>query len=90
MLVRDAVARKLGLGGDASMTSDGLFSLETVSCLGACGLAPVMTVNDRVFGELTDETVGSIIDDLKAEALASQADAAKNEGEVEGDDSRTA
>lgn len=47
-------------------TDDMLFTLETVSCLGACGLAPVMTINDEVFPSMTPETATQIIKDLKA------------------------
>ena len=43
-------------------TEDGLFTVETVSCLGACGLAPVMTVNDDVYGRLTVDQVDEILD----------------------------
>jgi NADH-quinone oxidoreductase subunit E len=39
-----------------------LFTVETVSCLGACGLAPVMMVNDEVFGQVTPEKINDIID----------------------------
>ena len=40
---------ELGLSPDKATTDDMMFTLETVSCLGACGLAPVMTVNDKVY-----------------------------------------
>ncbi len=42
----------LGIGG-GEITSDGKFSLDDCRCIGACGLAPVMTVNDDVYGKLT-------------------------------------
>lgn len=42
-------------------TEDGLFTLEACRCLGACGLAPVLTVNGKVFGRLTPEDVPGII-----------------------------
>jgi len=48
----------------ADSTPDMLFTLETVNCLGACGLAPAMVINDEVFGQLTPERVDSIIDDI--------------------------
>jgi NADH-quinone oxidoreductase subunit E len=41
-------------------TADGRFSLETVNCIGACGLAPVMTVNSKVYGNLTPEKAAEI------------------------------
>jgi NADH-quinone oxidoreductase E subunit len=43
-------------------TADERFTLETVDCLGACGLAPVMMVNDETHGRLTPETVCKILD----------------------------
>ncbi len=45
-------------------TKDGLFTLELCACLGVCGNAPVMMVNDDVYGDLTEEKIVSIIDKL--------------------------
>lgn len=42
-------------------TSDGKFSLEACRCIGACGLAPVLTVNEDVYGRLTVDDVADII-----------------------------
>ena len=42
-------------------TSDGLFTLNPTRCLGACGLAPVMTINDEVYGKLTKDMVSDIL-----------------------------
>ncbi|NLI91883.1 MAG: NAD(P)H-dependent oxidoreductase subunit E [Peptococcaceae bacterium] len=42
-------------------TSDGVFSLDATRCIGACGLAPVMTINDKVFGELDADKVEKIL-----------------------------
>lgn len=42
-------------------TADGMFSLEACRCIGACGLAPVLTVNDEVYGRLTEKDVDGII-----------------------------
>ncbi len=53
--IYDAVRARLGLEGAKTTTPDLLFTLETVACLGACGLAPVMVVNDDVFGQLNPE-----------------------------------
>ena len=57
-----AVEQKLDIK-PGSITPDGLFSLDTCRCIGACGLAPVMTINDDVHGRLTPEMVGPIIDE---------------------------
>ena len=50
----------LGIGGD-ECTADRRFSLTASRCIGACGLAPVLTVNEDVYGRLTDKDVESII-----------------------------
>ncbi|QGG48430.1 NADH-quinone oxidoreductase subunit NuoE family protein [Heliorestis convoluta] len=42
-------------------TEDGLFTLEATRCIGACGLAPVMTVNDEVYGRLSVEQIDDIV-----------------------------
>lgn len=42
-------------------TDDGLFTLQATRCLGACGLAPVMTVNDEVYGCLTPDDIPDIL-----------------------------
>jgi len=41
--------------------------VETVSCLGACGLAPALTVNDEVFGMMTPEKATELVNQLKGE-----------------------
>ena len=47
-------------------TEDGKFSLEACRCIGACGLAPVVTINEEVYGKLTADDVDSILDDYEA------------------------
>ena len=44
------------------MTKDGKFSLEATRCVGACGLAPVFTVNDEVYGKATVKMIDEILD----------------------------
>lgn len=46
-------------------TNDGKFSLEACRCIGACGLAPVLTINEDVYGRLTPEDVQGILDKYK-------------------------
>ena len=43
-------------------TPDGLFSIDSCRCVGACGLAPVMMINDEVYGKLTPDMVKGILD----------------------------
>lgn len=56
----DKLSEKLGIGSD-ECTADGKFSLTACRCIGACGLAPVMTVNDDVYGRLTADDVEGIL-----------------------------
>ena len=63
--IYDAVYDYLGLSGKKKTSDDGLFTLETVACLGACGLAPVMMINNDVYGRLTPDQVGPILDMYK-------------------------
>lgn len=62
----DRLERELHIkAGDS--TDDGLYSLEIVRCLGACGLGPVMTVNGEVYGLLSPDKAVTILKDLRAE-----------------------
>lgn len=58
--VLDKVCETLGIepGG---ITADGEFSVSTTRCIGACGLAPVMTINDEVYGQVTKDDVSVIL-----------------------------
>ncbi|MCQ2448851.1 MAG: NAD(P)H-dependent oxidoreductase subunit E [Clostridia bacterium] len=56
----DKLSEKLGIGAD-ECTADGKFSLTACRCIGACGLAPVLTVNDDVYGRLTADDVDDIL-----------------------------
>ncbi len=49
-------------------SDDGLFTLEIVSCLGACGLSPVVMVNDVVHAAMTPEKARALVTELKEEA----------------------
>lgn len=54
--IYDAIHEYLGLTGKKKTSADELFTLETVACLGACGLAPAMTIDGEVFAKMTPET----------------------------------
>lgn len=56
----DALTEKLGIGID-ECTPDGKFSLTACRCIGACGLGPVLTVNDEVYGKLTADDIDGIL-----------------------------
>lgn len=57
----------LGVTDKKPTTDDMLFTVETVSCLGACGLAPVCTVNDHVHPAMTPEKAREIIEQIRKE-----------------------
>lgn len=62
--VLDAISKSLGIQPE-ECTQDGMFSLTACRCVGACGLAPVMTVNDEVYGRLVPEDVEGILEKYK-------------------------
>jgi NADH-quinone oxidoreductase subunit E len=63
----DALEEKLALPKGRKTTPDMLFTLETVSCLGACGLAPAMVVNDDVHGQMNPAGACAIVDQILSE-----------------------
>lgn len=62
--VLNELRKQLGLKEGQKTTDDLLFTVETVSCLGACGLAPVMMVNETVHSAMTPEKVRCVIKSL--------------------------
>ena len=64
-LILERIYKELGLSDEKHTTDDLMFTVETVSCLGACGLAPVMTVNDVVHPSMTPDKVTEILNELK-------------------------
>jgi len=59
--ILEALRRQLKLTEKKKTTDDMMFTVETVSCLGACGLAPVITVNDKVYPKMTPDGVVEIL-----------------------------
>jgi len=66
--ILERMQRDLGLIGGKKTTDDNLFTVETVSCLGACGLAPVITVNEKVYPAVTPDFASELLKKLKEEA----------------------
>ncbi|MCE5219587.1 NAD(P)H-dependent oxidoreductase subunit E [bacterium] len=64
--ILEAVRKRLGMDEERKTTSDMLFTLETVSCLGACGLAPVMVINDEVHGQMTPDKAVALVEEIIA------------------------
>ena len=63
--IQQAFYDSTGMTPDDSMSSDGLFSIERVACLGACGLAPVCMVNDIVHAQMTPKEARRLIAELR-------------------------
>jgi NADH-quinone oxidoreductase subunit E len=63
--VLDALHRTLGTSAKNKTTPDMLFTVETVACLGACGLAPVVVVDEQVYGQITPERAVAMIEDIR-------------------------
>jgi len=67
--ILNAIRKELSLTDKKRTTDDFMFTVETVSCLGACGLAPVITVNDKVYPKMTPEAAIELINSIKKEAM---------------------
>lgn len=65
--ILERLRKELGLSEIKATTDDLGFTVETVSCLGACGLAPVITVNDKVYPAMTPDKATELLKTLKEE-----------------------
>ena len=65
--VLNAIKEKIKLEDGKFTTKDGLFTLEIVSCLGACGLAPVVVINEKVYPQMTPDAIAIVLDTLMKE-----------------------
>ena len=65
--VKDAIVKELGLADGKCPTDDMMFTVETVSCLGACGLAPTMMVNEDVHPKMTPDKAVKLIRELRGD-----------------------
>jgi NADH-quinone oxidoreductase subunit E len=64
--VLNALHEKLGTSEKNKTTPDMMFTVETVACLGACGLAPVIVIDEQVYGQITPEHAVTLVDEIKA------------------------
>ncbi len=72
--VHYAIRRAVNLPSGRKTTDDLSFTVERVNCVGACSMAPVVTVNDQqVFGEMTQKTAEALVERLKKEAAGEEA-----------------
>lgn len=72
MPILKAIREKLKMPEGKNTSSDLLFSIETVSCLGACGLAPVVVINDEVHGQMTPAKAVAILDEILQKEKANE------------------
>ena len=68
--IYDAIYEYLNLSGKKKTSADGLFTLETVACLGACGLAPVMTIDGEVHAKMTPDAALELLENIRKEEAA--------------------
>jgi len=61
----DALRKELALAPGKNTTDDGMFTLETVACVGACGLAPVLVEGENVYGVLTKEKAVELVREIR-------------------------
>jgi len=66
--VLDRIRTLTGCGSGDTISEDGLFSVKDVRCIGACGLAPVLTVNEAVHGNVKPDDVDAIIAKYRGES----------------------
>ena len=64
--IYDAIHEYLGLNDKRKTSSDGMFTLETVACRGACGLAPVMTVDGEVYPKMAPDAAIALLEEIRA------------------------
>lgn len=72
MPVLNAIKARLNIKDGQFTTADGLFSVETVSCLGACGLAPVVVINEKVYPQMTSDAIKIVLDTIIKEEGGNQ------------------
>lgn len=68
MLLLDVIREDLKLHDSNDTTDDGLFTVETVACLGCCSIGPVLFVNEDVHGKLTAQSVRKLLKEYQRKA----------------------
>ena len=63
--ILERLRQELGLSAEKITTDDLLFTVQTVACLGACGLAPALTVNDKVYPAMTPDKASELLKQLR-------------------------
>ena len=65
--IYDALRDYLELTGKRKTSEDGMFTLETVACLGACGLSPVLTIDGEVHAKMTPDSALALLESIRKE-----------------------
>jgi NADH:ubiquinone oxidoreductase subunit E len=68
MLLLDVIKEELKLDDSSDTTNDGLFTVETVACLGCCSIGPVLFLNEDIHGKLTAQSVRKLLREYKRKA----------------------
>lgn len=77
-IVYDAFVRELQIPQDSITTTDGEYSIERVACLGCCALAPVVQIDNRIFGHVQPGRVRQVLEDFEAGNANEKANANEN------------
>jgi NADH:ubiquinone oxidoreductase subunit E len=62
--ILEALQNELGIT-IGETTADGMYSLENARCIGVCALAPVITINDRVYGQVTPQQIPALLNEIR-------------------------
>jgi NADH-quinone oxidoreductase subunit E len=68
--ILSSIHQKLGTSEKRKTSANTLFTVETVACLGACGLAPVLVIDEQVYGGMTPERAVSLLDEIEMQENA--------------------
>jgi NADH-quinone oxidoreductase subunit E len=74
--ILSAIHEKLGTSEKQKTTGDLQFTVETVACLGACGLAPVLVIDEQVYGGMSPDRAVALLDEIKTQENSGDAQAA--------------
>ena len=83
--VYDAFVRELKLPEGTITTADGKYSIEKVACLGCCALAPVVQIDDKIFGHVQPGRVREVLDEFEAMVAATKSQHTEQEAEIQGE-----
>jgi NADH-quinone oxidoreductase subunit F len=77
--VYDAFRRELKITDDSITTADQLFSIEKIACLGCCTLAPVVQIDEKIYGHVQSGKVNEVVDDFLSQVEEKEKEDTKNE-----------